>query len=301
MNNADIYLYGQVLMTRSFLLAGRYPEPDGYAEARETYHLIGGETGCAANVLDSLGCTVRAEGCFLGRETREPVLRFFANKHVDLSLMTYDESFEGLEDCVIIDRDTRTCFGRFGAYFDDPVHRWNQPTARSMAGCKVAAIDPFFPGTSDEVARLCVEAGIPYVTIDCRHDTYLHRHAAINAVSGEFLRNDYRDVPRADAFALFQQNATGLVIFTAGSKPLTYGRKGETPKQFPPYDVPVVSTLGAGDTFKAGCTYALFRGMDDEATVSFASACAAAACMHFPIALDPPTLARIEQVQKGQA
>ena len=39
--------------------------------------------------------------------------------------------------------------------------------------------------------------------------------------------------------------------------------------------------------------------MNDEDTVAFASACAAAACMRFPIPLDPPTLERIARVQAG--
>ncbi len=301
MKNADIYLYGQVLMTRSFLLEAAYPAPDSYAEVRAQYHLIGGETGCAANVLDSLGCSSRVEGCYLGRKTREPVLRFFEGKKVDVSLMTYDDSFDGLEDNVVIDRETRTCFGMFGAFFRDPVHRWNHPTADSMRGCRAAAIDPFFGDDSDEAARLCVTAGIPYVTIDCRHDGYLHQHAAINAVSGEFLRSEYPDINREEAFALFQANAEGLVIFTAGGKPLTYGRRGQRPASLPAYRVPVVSTLGAGDTFKAGCTYALYRGMADAEAVSFASACAASACMCFPIPLYPPTPEKIARVQAGQA
>ena len=57
-----------------------------------------------------------------------------------------------------------------------------------------------------------------------------------------------------------------------------------------PFPVAVRSTLGAGDTFKAGCVYGLLRGMDDGELVRFASACAAVAISRFPLPLHPPTL-----------
>jgi sugar/nucleoside kinase (ribokinase family) len=50
---------------------------------------------------------------------------------------------------------------------------------------------------------------------------------------------------------------------------LFYGRKGEKIKSFEPYKVNIVSTLGAGDTFKAGCVYALSKGMRDDDIVKF--------------------------------
>lgn len=64
-----------------------------------------------------------------------------------------------------------------------------------------------------------------------------------------------------------------------------------------PYKVDVVSTLGAGDSFKAGAIYALYKGMSDSEIVSFASATAAVACSNFPIAVNPPTLDKISALQ----
>ena len=43
----DMYLYGMILRTNSFLLEGDYPEADTYAEIRKKYSLPGGETGTA--------------------------------------------------------------------------------------------------------------------------------------------------------------------------------------------------------------------------------------------------------------
>ena len=66
-------------------------------------------------------------------------------------------------------------------------------------------------------------------------------------------------------------------------------------KVFEPFKINPVSTLGAGDTFKAGCVYALLNGMGDYETVRFASAAAASACMSFPLPLNPPTINKINE------
>ena len=297
MMNADVYLYGQILMTTSLLLKDGMPPRDGYGELKARYRLIGGETGVAAAVLHSLGCSSRIAGTWMGRNTRDGVFGYFADKAVDMSLVTYDDTFEGLEDFVLIDGDARTCLGTFGAFQGEDGYRWDRATPEHMAGCKAAAIDPFFGEASELAARQCVEAGVPYVTIDCAHDSYLARNAAINALSGEYLRWMYAGQEREAVFQKFAENANGLVIFTAGSKPLLYGRQGESPRRLKPYRVQAESTLGAGDTFKAGCTYALLHGYADDATVDFAAACAAAAIMKFPIPLNLPTLERIAEVQ----
>jgi len=88
----------------------------------------------------------------------------------------------------------------------------------------------------------------------------------------------------------------GLVIFTFGSSKIIYGRKSEPVKYFTPYSVNAVSTLGAGDTFKAGVIYALHRHMEDDEIVRFAAAAAGVACENYPIAYYPPTLEKIHEL-----
>ena len=301
MPDAQVYLYGQILMTHSLLLRDGMPPRDGYGELAARYRLIGGETGVGAAVLASLGCSVRMAGTWMGRHTRDAVFAYFAGKPVDLSLLTYDETFDGLEDFVLIEGDARTCLGTFGQFQGADGYRWDRPTPAHMAGCKVAAIDPFFGQASEDAARLCVAAGIPYVTIDCAPDSYLASHAAINAVSGEYLRGSFVGVAREAMLERYMATCAGLTILTAGNQPLLYGRSGGSVQRMQPYRVKAESTLGAGDTFKAGCTYALLHGMPDLATVDFASALAAAAIMKFPIPLHPPTLERVSDVQAMRA
>jgi sugar/nucleoside kinase (ribokinase family) len=93
---------------------------------------------------------------------------------------------------------------------------------------------------------------------------------------------------------LMKKETDGLTIITQGGDEMLYGRKGEPTRRMKPFDVEVRSTLGAGDTFKAGCVYGLLHGMSDEELVRFASACSGIAISRFPLPLNPPTLAEVE-------
>lgn len=136
------------------------------------------------------------------------------------------------------------------------------------------------------------------MVIDCPFDSELNQLASVNVISNEYIRGQYNGWEREEVFKQYVEHTNGLVILTLGKKAIMYGRRGEEPHFFTPYNVEVVSTLGAGDTFKAGCVYALLKGMSDEEIVSFASACAGIACTKFPIPLNPPTLQEIRALQK---
>ena len=51
MQKADVYLFGQILGTRSFLLKDGFLKPDEYSEIQESCFLPGGETGTAPMML----------------------------------------------------------------------------------------------------------------------------------------------------------------------------------------------------------------------------------------------------------
>ncbi len=46
----------------------------------------------------------------------------------------------------------------------------------------------------------------------------------------------------------------------------------------------------------AGCVYSLLKGLSDEETVRFASACSAVAISRFPLPLNPPKLDEVEEL-----
>ena len=114
---AEVYLFGQVLGTHSFLLKDGFLRPDEYSEIGEQYFLPGGETGTAATVLDSLGVSVRMDGTWIGTEVAPMLVAFYAGKNVDLSPLRMMENDPGVMDYVVIAGLVRSPMGRFQALF----------------------------------------------------------------------------------------------------------------------------------------------------------------------------------------
>lgn len=296
----DAYLYGQILGTHTFRLKGGFLRPDEYSEIAQKTFLPGGETGTAATVLASLGVRVKIDGTHIGAAVADMLKDFYRNRTVDLSSLTFDPSYEGLMDYVVVADLVRSPMGFFQQLYEQGIRRWNIPREEDVRDCRVAAIDPFFMDETQRVAELCVRYGKPYVTIDCGHDAWLHRHAAINVVSKECLGNHYAGMEREDVFRMLTETTDGLVIITSGEKDMLWGRKDGPMHRTRPFDTEVRSTLGAGDTFKAGCVYALLKGMTDAETVRFAAACSAVAISRFPLPLYPPEPDEVRAVLERQ-
>ena len=294
----DVYLYGMILKTNSFL-TDDFPVPDKYSEIKAHYELPGGETGTCATVLASLGCSVKIDGNFAGAKTYPLLCDFYEKCGVDISSVRNENGYDGLEDYVLISGSCRTPLGTFGKFYSDENKRWNKPREEDIAGCSAAGIDPYFGSESEAAAEFCCKHKIPYVTIDCSEKSELHKNAAVTVISGEYF--DFSGISRSDGEILFEkykEASDGLVIFTHGSKPAWYGRKGQARKECPAFQIKPVSTLGAGDTFKAGAVYGILHGMEDDELVRFASACAACACTRFPIPLFPPKLEEVLEMLK---
>lgn len=296
--NCEVYMHGQVLGTHSFLLKGEFLQPDEYSEIKAKYFLPGGETGTAATVLASLGVNVKIDGTHIGTEVAPLLKNFYKDKTVDLSSLYFDPDYEGLMDYVVISGLVRSPMGVFGSLYEkDAKKRWSMPKEEDIANCTVGAIDPFFLEETQAAAELFVKHKKPFVTIDCRHDSYLHQHCAVNVVSKECTGcEQYKDKSVEEIYQLLTDTTDGLVIITRGEKEMLYGRKGQPMKKMKPFSVEVKSTLGAGDTFKAGCVYGLLNNMSDDELVRFASACSAIAISRFPLPLNPPTLEEVEKL-----
>lgn len=285
-----IYLYGQVITSESILLCGDFPKADSYAEIKEIHHQIGGEAGTAAVILASLGCKVKLGGTHIGNSNRGIIRGYLDSHGIDGSELI-DKDFDGVMDRIIIDKDTRTSFGEWGSLWNKVYYE--PPCEESIKNCSVMGWDNF---CGDMTAELCKNHGKKFAAIDCMHDSAVNRFCAVNAVSHEFLEGHYPDKSPKELYKLYTDNSEGLIIFTFGRDEVMYGRKGQLPKYFKPYSVDAVSTLGAGDSFKAGTVYALSLGLPDEDIVRYGCAAAGAAITRFPISGNPPSLKDVEKL-----
>lgn len=287
-----IYLYGQIMSTESFRLCGEFPHADGYAEIAERRHTIGGETGTAAAVLAALGCDVKVGGTHIGN-TNRGIIRSYLDSHgIDASELI-DEDFDGITDWVIIGGKTRTCFGEWIKHFSRPEPYYEPPRKESVKACTVMGWDNFY---GDMTAELCKKYGKKFAAIDCEYNSDTNRFCAVNAISHEYLEGHYPDKTTDELYRLYTDASEGLIIFTFGSDPVMYGRKGEQPRYFKPYAVNAASTLGAGDSFKAGTVYALSLGLSDEDIVRYGCAVAAAAISRYPISENPPAIENVKKI-----
>ncbi|MBK8477017.1 MAG: carbohydrate kinase family protein [Opitutaceae bacterium] len=228
----------------------------------------------------------------LPRHRPAGVTTFLQSKAIDCSAFDYDDSFEGVRDMILVGGKTRTVFGRFGHYFGAATKRWSKPATTDIASADIVGLDPYFADESIEVARLSVELGKPYVTIDCPVESFLHRHSAATVVSAEYLRNQF---PGRDPRQLLRDyaDAGGGSHLTFGAEEILFARNGGAIQSVRPHLIVPKCTLGAGDTFRGGVMHAVFSGMADGDVVRFAAATAACVCLRFPMACDPRGLDEI--------
>jgi sugar/nucleoside kinase (ribokinase family) len=295
----DVYCFGHVSTGQILRLKGRYPAPDGYAEIAETLDNHAGEATGRALVLAQLGASVVLEGNWIGDTPAcRRTLAFLRSRGIDCSGLVVQPGYQGVNEIVVSDGDTRTVFGR---YIDllFTTRQWEMPNAERIRAAHLACVDPSFGEATLLVARTAKAAGRLLVTSDARADGALAARADAIVISNEFLLREYPDAmppgePRARLFNEYLTHCPGLVVFTDGAGPLWYGRGGgQARRELPPFPVQVVDSAGAGDSFRGGLIYGLLHGWSDEHSLRFACAVAALVCTTAPGCVHPPTLEQV--------
>ncbi len=298
-NGLDVYAYGMTVLTTLLRLVGPYPEADSYQEIRDTSQTVGGEAGNAAGLLAGFGLKVKLDGPDLGIETKDPITHWFQGYGVDVSGLRFDESFPGWRDLVLVDDKTRTVFGTFGRYFSQSPFRWAPPNEGAIRGAGAVVLDPYFKEATLQVVKVCVEAKVPYVTLDCAPDSPEHRGSAANVVSREYRNREFPTESVEALMARYLAVSRGLVVFTSGPGEILFGRRGVVLHRQKTYPVHVVSTLGAGDVFRAAVAYGVLKAWEDEKIVSFAAATAAAFCAKEPGTGKYPGMEEVAKIQNS--
>jgi sugar/nucleoside kinase (ribokinase family) len=289
MSPYDVYSYGVISSSTLHLLSKPFPAPDAYAEIAHTYQMTGGEACNSSIVLSRLGQRVFLDGNWLG-DTPEGrgLLAILQGFNIDTSRLTVKRGYGGVKEIVFSDQHSRTIFGSYEDLLFT-TRKWNIPRKADIAQARVVCLDPPFHAETELAARYAVQLQVPYVTLDCPHDSYLAQNAAAVIISGEFRDREGIGADLEDLFRAYQSHASGLVVVTCGGEPLLYGRKGQPLQRFRPYQVDVIDSAGAGDSFRAGVAFGLLKGWRDFETIRYASALAAIICTTFPGVLNCPT------------
>ena len=286
----DVYLYGMISPSTVYVLDDNfaYPQPNEYAEIKQSLPSVGGEAVNSAIMLSKLGLKTKLDGIWLNQSRAGNVMSLLKPFGIDVSRITVKPE-GGTDEIVIADRTSRTVFGNY-AGFHAGEKQWNDPQEADVQKARIIALDPYLRDSSLQVAQLCVLNRKPYVTLDCRYDDFMANHAAAVIISHELRDQVYRGQDMKEIFKKYQDGCEGLIIFTFGADELWYARRNQSIRKYKPYEITPVDTTGAGDSFRAGIVYGLLNAWDDASTVDFASAVAACVCLSAPHALNAPEL-----------
>lgn len=299
MNQNDVYSYGIVTPSTLLMLKWPFPQADNYAEVTNSFHMTGGEACNSSIVLSKLNINVALDGLWFGDNKKAiETLNLISSFGIDTTLINVVPGFENIEELVIADTTTRTIFASYGKLLEDKVI-WNTPSEDSIKKSKVVCLDPFLKEDSIYAAKLCIKHSIPYVTVDCKYDSFISKNAHINIISDEFRKGNYNNIETNDLLQTYIDKSKGITIFTSADKDIIYSYNNEI-KSFAPYKVKTTDTTGAGDSFRSGIIYGLLHNYTIEHTIAFASLLASYVCQSFPGVINSPNYEELITFSKEQ-
>jgi sugar/nucleoside kinase (ribokinase family) len=286
----DVYLYGMIAASTVYTLddAFVFPQPNHYAEIKQSFSSVGGEAVNSAIMLSKLGMKTKLDGNWLNQNNADKILALLKPFDIDISRLTIRQNC-GPEEIVLSDKNSRTVFGTY-AKFHSGNKQWNASQEEDIQNAAIIGLDPYFKEEAFSTAHMCVRNKKPYVTLDCRYDDFIAQNAETVIISHELRDQAYPDRDLLDIFEKYKTHCSGLIIFTFGSDELWYARKSQKLKKYKPYTITPVDTTGAGDSFRAGIIYGILKSWDDETIIDFASAVAACVCLTMPHTLNAPGL-----------
>lgn len=297
MKTYDVYSFGMVASSTLYRIRGSFPEPEGYAEIEDVRYMTGGEAANSSIVLSRLGARVMLDGNWIGAdESGKRTKALLANNRVDTSRLPPKEGYSGASEVVFAAQDTRTVFGTYIRLLEDK--NWNTPHDTDIRQARAICMDPFFEDASSRVAEVGFRAGIPVVTVDCRYDDPILRHASAVVIAESYIQDMYSERRLEELFQAYQRNCSGLVVFTFGASAVWFARPDEPIKTFQPFSIEPVDTSGGGDSFRAGIVYGFLQEWGDGRMIEFAAAVAALTCTRFPGVLDAPNYEEVDEFMR---
>ncbi len=284
----DVYAYGVIAPSTLIELVDEFPDAGGYSEIAGAHPSLGGEAASGAYVLARLGIATKLVGNRLADDASSARTRdLLSAAGVDCGAIDLERDASAVTEVVVAGAGARTVFGTYRQLSAD--RAWNEPSRDDVRSSRIVCLDPFFGDASQQVADWCVEAGVPYVTVDVAPDTDIARHAAALVISEDFVGHSLAATDPHEVVTGYVDQCSGFVMMTRGGRPLISARPGELHCEHEPFSVDVRDTTGAGDSFRAGIIYGMLRGDPDAALVRTASALAAMVCERVPGVVNSPT------------
>jgi sugar/nucleoside kinase (ribokinase family) len=295
----QVYAYGVVARSTLCVLEDDFPPRAGYAEVADVLESFGGEAVGTAYALTRLGVTAKLDGNWLSDDAASHrILRLLSDAGLDCTRIRVTHDAPVVHEIVVSDREARTVLGAYRRLLQS--RAWNEPSGDDIRASRVVCLDPFFGEQSDHAAEICVDADVPFVSIDVPPGSQIARHAAVLIVSEEYLRGAFGRVHQRQVLADYLEESTGLVVLTRGSGPVLFGRRGDRPGTVDPFPVNVRDTTGAGDAIRAGIIYAMLEGMGTVDMIETGCAVAGLVCERAPGVMNGPTKSELQRFLAAQ-
>ena len=249
----------------------------GNARARAYYSQGGGLTGTALVACARLGATCEIFSLLGDDYTGDQVVTGLLEERIDTSGVARVTGGQSPVSLIHVDEDTgdRTIFHHGGAGLEGT----ELPDVSAIAKCGALLIDNYYPLLSTYAAKVARAHSVPVVAdVTTSFKAWeLLRHVDVLIAPEKFTANLGMEGDVPGALKAIHDLGPGTAILTFGAKGYAYSGPGSegTGKAF---QVDVVDTTGAGDSFHGGFAYGLARGWDTVRSAEFAAAVAAIKC-----------------------
>ena len=264
---------------------GSFPRPDVKTQASEFRTINGGNAANAAVAIAHLGARASFSGPFGGPAGTDSVgdtmLALAARENIEcIDCPRVDGATSPISAISIDGRGERAIVN----YRDDALMaaRPRDPAAL-VVGADAVIADNRFPGFVHEICAAGLQRRIPVVLTLVSHVVF----------SAEGLRATAGTDHLGRALIEVGKQTNAFVAVTDGANDVLWLTEGEL-RQIPAFDVEVVDTLGAGDTFHGAFTLMLAEGKSEREAMRFSAAAAALKCTRYGGILGAPTRAEVE-------
>jgi sugar/nucleoside kinase (ribokinase family) len=274
----DIVVYGTVCLDVIWRVP-HLPPLGTYIDIQAERRTVGGEASNTAIALARWGAKVALLGNTLGNDEDNDTLRaLFAQETPEIEtrfLQSHPSAQTPFCLCIATPDGHRTMIGKGFSEMQCPPL---SPT--SLASHQLFTTDPNAWEAGAQACMMAAEADAAVVPMDYTRHEEVSALATINLTSSAHVG---ADLPLTE-LAAYAQNLRDkhgkTVIVTCGEKGCLIAEdSGAKPLHIPAYRLSeVVDSTGAGDVFRAGILYGLWKKWDIERTARFASAAAALNC-----------------------